>query len=219
MKRYSHLQEKARRWRTSGHSLSYICYRLSVNKSTAYYWVKGIPYKRSKQSYNQVVGTKSMQEKYRKLRDSAYIDAVKEASHKMETIPFRDFINLYITEGYRRNRNSVAIANSNPEIVALSEVWLRRLTEKPIEHILRVHEDHNVVQTQEFWASLLGIKVGTIKTTLKSNSCRLKTRNWRNLHGIMTLRVNDTYLRSKLQGYMDVLEGEWKKFRGVVQPG
>jgi hypothetical protein len=40
---------------------------------------------------------------------------------------FRDFVVLYIAEGYKRNRNRVRIGNSDTRMVEVSTGWLRWL--------------------------------------------------------------------------------------------
>ena len=43
----------------------------------------------------------------------------------------------------------------------------------------------------------------------KSNSNQLAGRTWRSVHGVLTVRVCDTLLRAKLQGWMDRLRESW----------
>jgi hypothetical protein len=43
----------------------------------------------------------------------------------------------------------------------------------------------------------------------KSNSNQLKGRTWRSVHGVLRVRVCDTQLRAKLEGWMDRLRESW----------
>jgi len=213
MKRYSHLKEKATKWREEGKSLTYICERLSLNKSTVHYWIKGIKYERDKQTYGQQRGTQAMVRKYKTLRKEAYDKAFEEAPALLKNNYFRDFILLYMTEGFRRTGHSVNLANSNPAIVRTFNDWLIKLTEKDIKYILRIHDDHDVKAAVSYWSKYLGIGKKKIKVNLKNNTSRMKTRNWRNLHGILTVQCCDTYLRSAIEAYMDTVEKSWDNLR------
>lgn len=129
---------------------------------------------------------------------------------------FRDFIILYITEGYRRTTECVALGNSNPSIIKLAHYWIKNLSKRKIIYTLRIHKDHNYKKSIIFWSSYLSINKENIKYILKNNSCLMKTRNWRNEHGILTIATWDTYLKTKIDAYIDYLEKEWSLYRGVA---
>ena len=46
----------------------------------------------------------------------------------------------------------------------------------------------------------------------KSNSGQLKGRNWRSRHGVLTVCANDTYLRARLQAWIDCVQAAWLQF-------
>jgi hypothetical protein len=69
-----------------------------------------------------------MQRKYRLLREAAYAQGLSEYERLARDPTFRDFVCLYIAEGYKRNRNVVDVCNSDPAVVQLLARWMRRLT-------------------------------------------------------------------------------------------
>lgn len=55
----------------------------------------------------------------------------------------------------------------------------------------------------------LGIDGSVIRMQRKSNSNQLARRNWRSRHGVLTVGVGDTYLRSRLQAWIDRIREDW----------
>jgi len=218
MKKFEHIRNKAVELRKKGLSLPAICERLQFSKTTVYYWIRGItptktilatPASKSARDKVRARATKAMQAKYTKLRDSAYADAFAAAPALFANSLFRDFINIYLTEGLRRSRSTGAIANSNPNIIRLSHYWLKRLSTRDIKYALQYHADQNLDEVLAFWSGLLKIKAAQIRLQRKSNSGKLTGRSWRSKYGVLTVFVCDTYFRSKLQAWMDYLESTW----------
>jgi hypothetical protein len=122
---------------------------------------------------------------------------------------FRDFVVLYIAEGYKRNRNCVSIANSDDRMVAMAARWLRTLSTSRMRFSIQYHGDQSLDELRRFWAEVLGIDGSAIVLQRKSNSGQLKGRSWRSEHGVMTVTVNDTYLRARLQAWIDRVRVDW----------
>ena len=62
---------------------------------------------------------------------------------------------------------------------------------------------------RQYWGSVLGVDPDQIRFLRKSNSGQLNGRKFRSENGVLTLRVYDTSLRSRLQAWMDLLKEEW----------
>ena len=45
---------------------------------------------------------------------------------------FRDFVVLYIAEGYKRCRNTVSVGNSDPAVIRQLRQWMRRFGRNPV---------------------------------------------------------------------------------------
>ena len=150
-----------------------------------------------------------MKRKYQLLRTAAYQEGLESFDELASEPSFRDFVCMYIAEGYKRDRNSVAISNSDPAVLLLSVRWLRRLTRKSLSCSIQYHADQDPGKLCAFWTDTLALQPNTIRFQRKSNSGQLKGRTWRCCHGVLAVAVWDTLLRARLQGWIDCLTAEW----------
>ena len=118
-------------------------------------------------------------------------------------------MNLYVAEGSKRNRNVVAICNSDPAVVRLANRWLRHLSGKAVGYRLQYHRDQDPDELKRFWAFGLGVDPEEISLQRKSNSNQLTGRIWRSRWGVLTVYVNDTNLRMRLEGWIVELRERW----------
>jgi hypothetical protein len=114
-----------------------------------------------------------------------------------------------MAEGFKRRRNDVAFVNSDPKMVMLAHRWLRQLVRNPIRYRLQYHADHDVEELKRFWANMLDIDPEIIRPMRKSNSNQLSGRQFRSVHGLLTLEMGDTYLRARLEAWMDFVKAQW----------
>jgi hypothetical protein len=190
-------------------SLIEIADRLALPKTTVYYWIAHLPLGRPRRE-NGHPGNVAMQRKYRLIREEAYRKGLAEfAELALETPSFRDFVSLYIAEGYKRDRNVVSIGNSDPAVVKFVADWIRRLSDRPIDCGLQFHADQKPSDLVRFWSQLLDVDPERIRLQRKSNSSQLRYRKWRCQYGVMTVRINDTTFRARLQGWIDSIKGQW----------
>jgi hypothetical protein len=202
-----------------GFTIDELAERLALSRSTVYYWVRDLPLKReTRANTGQRRGNRAMRHKYRLLREAAYQEG-RESFDQLATDPtFRDFVCLYLAEGYKRDRNSVAICNSDEAVLRLALYWISRLARKQPEFSIQYHADQHLPELSAFWSGVLGIAPGAIRYQRKSNSGELKGRQWRCRHGVLTARVGDTYLRARLQAWMDRLRSDWRTDRARLDP-
>jgi excisionase family DNA binding protein len=211
----AYLREKARSMRAERKlTIDELAERLALSRSTIYYWVRDMPIPGSGSGGGwpesaRRKGNQAMQRKYRLLREAAY----REGSENFDALAvdpsFRDFVCLYIAEGYKRSRNSVSIANSDASVLRLAVCWIRRLTPKQPEFSIQYHADQDLAELEAFWDAALAIGDRGIRFQRKSNSGQMNGRQWRSRHGVLTVRVSDTLLRSRLQAWMDLLKELW----------
>jgi hypothetical protein len=116
---------------------------------------------------------------------------------------------MYIGEGYKRNRNCVALANSDPKVIALAARWITSYSRNPVGSSVQYHADQNLSELRTFWSALLGVGTDAIKLQRKSNSNGLAGRKWRSRYGVLTVRAADTMLRARLQGWIDCVQESW----------
>ncbi|MDX1993540.1 MAG: hypothetical protein SF029_14225 [bacterium] len=206
-----HVREKAIQLRTEHKmTLDEICERLSLPKGTVYYWIKDIPIPRTdKQTERQKIGTRKMQEKFRAVREAAYQRGWEEAPELMQNPLFRDFVVLYLAEGYRRNYQVVSLGNSNPKIVSLAYFWISQFTTNQIRFRLQRHVDQDEDELRQYWSELLQIDPLKIDIMRKSNSGQLEGRNFRSANGVMMIEVGDVQFRARLQAWMDFVQNQW----------
>lgn len=206
-----YLREKARQLRRDRKlTIDQLAECLALPRTTIYYWVRDLPIPRTtRQSRGHRIGARSMRRKYRLLREAAYEEGRATFVFLCRHPTFRDFVNLYIAEGYKRNRNRVSIGNSDPAVLHVSSQWIRRLTEKQLSFSIQYHADQDLEDLTSFWAGQLAIDRASIRLQRKSNSNQLSGRRWRSRYGVLSVTVGDTYLRARLQGWMDCLREEW----------
>jgi hypothetical protein len=212
----AYLREKARKLRREKKlTIDELAERLALPRTTIYYWVRDIPIDRKPHTTwpesARRKGSAAMQRKYRLLREAAYDEAVEEFLFLDAQETFRDFICMYIGEGYKRSRNMVSLVNSDPAVVRLARYWIDRLSDRVVWYRLSYHADQDPVALREFWSSELQIEPEVIGVKRKSNSGQLARRVWRSEHGLLTVGANDTYLRARLQAWMDWLEDGWSE--------
>lgn len=211
----NYIREKAREMRVERQlSIDELSQRLGLSRSTVYYWVRDLPIPGSGPGGGWPAGAhrkgvKAMQRKYRLLREAAYRQGLEEFEALASDPTFRDFVCLYIAEGYKRSRNTVVICNSDPAVMQVSVRWLRALTEKPLSFRIQFHADQDVEELRDFWGRTLDVPSASIKLQRKSNSGQLKGRTWRSVHGVLSVIVNDTLLRARMQAWMDRIREDW----------
>jgi hypothetical protein len=205
----AYLRDKARRLRLDEHlSIDEIAVRLALPRTTIYYWIRGTPLGRTRRNVAHP-GNRAMCAKYRHIRELAYSAGRGEFRALAADATFRDFVCLYIAEGYRRNRNVVSIANSDPAVIKLAARWIRHFSNRTLDCSVQFHADQDLHELTCFWARELGVDSTAIKLQRKSNSNGLASRKWRSRYGVLSVRVNDTAFRARLQGWIDSMKRQW----------
>jgi len=190
--------------------LDEISERLGISRQTIFYWVKDVPLKKPRRaSAGQRRGNEAMRLKYKRLRDEAYEEGWAAFDELVCEPTFRDFVWMYIGEGFKRTRNAVQIYNSDPKVLILAEHWMRRFARNKISYSIQYHADQDPDDLTRFWGRMLRIDASDIRLQRKSNSNQLNGRNWRSRWGVLTISTGDTYFRAKLQAWMDRIREEW----------
>ena len=208
-----YLREKARLLRAEKElTIDEIAERLAVGRTTVYTWVRDMPRPTRcvrRDGPNHALGNRAMQARYKRERDEAYELGHWEFPRLCRLPGFRDFVCLYIAEGYKRDRNCVSIGNSDPAVVRLGQLWIVDFTRNAVSYSIQYHADQRLAELTEFWADTLKIPGESIRLQRKSNSRGLAGRTWRSKYGVMSIRVGDTRFRARLQGWMDHLHSLW----------
>lgn len=212
-----HVKAKAIELRQRGMALDDICERLLLPRTTVYGWIRWIGIARtSKQTENQQRGSEAGRATAAAYRQSVYDRAWQAAEAVLSDPVMRDFAVLYLTEGWRRDRNEVAVSNSNPRIILLAHAVIQKLTANKIGYKLQYHADQDRRELIDYWAGLLGVNPFHIVAVRKSNSGEMSGRVWRSRYGVLEVRTSDTSLRAAIQAWMDWVEAGWEKSVGVT---
>ncbi len=208
-----YMREKARKLRAEQElTIDEIANRLAVSRTTVYFWVGDMPRPkrcRTRPGSGHGMGNKAMQLKYKRLRDEAH-ELGRWEFHRLERLPtFRDFVCLYIAEGYKRSRNTVSVANSDAAAMRLAVHWLSQFSTRRMLFSIQYHADQRPNALQKYWAKELGIPNFSLDALRKSNSGQLGNRTWRSKYGVLSVRIYDTVFRARLQGWIDCMRNDW----------
>jgi hypothetical protein len=212
----TYLREKARKLRTTKRlTLIEIAERLALPKTTVYYWIKDLPDPEIKyrDTPARIAARKRqgrrIKHEYARRRKAAYDQGWQEYPALIQEPTFRDFICIYIGEGYKRSRHTVAVANSDLRVVRLANHWIRRIARNKVTYQFQYHADQDPEYLIEFWSRGLGVDAELFTYQRKSNSGQLAGRTWRSKHGVLTVRAQDTMFRYRLQAWIDRTEDSW----------
>ena len=155
----AYIREKARAMRAQRKlTIDELAERLALSRSTVYCWVKDLPIERKgRPNAGQRRGSRAMQRRYRLIREEAYREGLESFDELARDPSFRDFVCLYIAEGSKRNRNQVAICNSDAAVLQLATKWLARLANNPLRFSIQYHADQDLNDLRGFWSRALTI--------------------------------------------------------------
>ncbi len=207
----AYVKEKARQLRVKKKlTIDELADRLAISRTTIYYWIRDLPIGATeRQTLAASRASRVNREAHRRLRAAAYQRGRDEFPVLLRQPTFRDFVCMYIGEGFKRNRNVVSICNSDPAVIRLGAYWIRRLASNQVGFSFQHHADQDPRELCAFWGKLLGVEPAAIKFQRKSNSGQLAGRGWRSKYGVLQVRTGDTYLRARLEAWMDGVRAEW----------
>ena len=206
----AYIREKARQMRIERDlTIDEIAERLAISRQTIFHWVKDVPLRHARRTPALERRDNGNRARYKALRDEAYEEGHAQYDELIEDPMFRDFICLYIAEGYKRCRNRVSLGNSDPNVIVIAHYWIRRFGANPVFYSLQYHADQDPDELCGFWGRLLGIEPKRIRLQRKSNSGQLANRTWRSRWGVLTVGSDDTYFRARLQAWIDCIGEEW----------
>ena len=191
-----------------------IAARLALPRTTVFHWVRDIAVPRSAfdprpMSEARARAAQANRDKHARIRQRAYEAGLEEFDSLSEEPTFVDFVCMYIGEGSKKSRHTVAICNSDPAVVRLGHAWITRLATNKVGHTLQYHADQDPDELRLFWGSMLRIASEGIRLQRKSNSGRLRGRQWRSEWGVLTVITCDVIFRARLGAWMDQVRSRW----------
>ena len=115
----AYIREKARELRTEKKlTIDELADRLAISRTTIYYWVRDLPIRTDGDSrpWPHIERAQEHCASIHRARRAAGLRAgpTPNMPALLKEPTFRDFVCMYIGEGYKRNRNVVSICNSDP---------------------------------------------------------------------------------------------------------
>lgn len=151
-----------------------------------------------------------MVEKYQIARLQAWNDGWDSFEKNIKQPYFKDFLIIYLCEGYKRDRNMVQVTNADPSIIQVCYPFVKTWTKNKINYFVQIHHDDDAKEIVNYWSSLLNITPSLIKTHLRAE--KKTNRKGKLPHGIFTFRVGDTYLKCKLDAWISRLKEGWSEW-------
>jgi transcriptional regulator with XRE-family HTH domain len=208
----TYIREKARQLRREKKlTIDEIAERLAISRTTIYYWVRDLPIQRDYERMRKAAcaAARANRRIWKERRDAAYQQGLAEFDELSKDPTFRDFVCMYIGEGYKRTRHDVALGNSDPAVVALAYRWIKSFAVNPVLFYFQHHADQDPEELVEFWSVYLGAPAADFRFRRKSNSGQLNGRVWRSRYGVLSVRTSDTMLRARLQAWIDCVVKQW----------
>jgi hypothetical protein len=203
--------------------------RLALPRSTIYYWVRDLPLREDRHREPGTARPKEARPPSRERdSESAYEEGLESFDELAAQPTFRDFVCLYLLAGEQRDRTRVALTNSDPAVMRLASRWLRRLTDRAISLSLQCAPGQSLGELRRFWGEAVGAEPRAIRARRNGGredvGDRLSAgagaapdsrgegeREPAGLrHGLLTVAVEDTLLRARLQAWMQRTRESWR---------
>lgn len=203
------LKNKALDLRKSGQSYGQIKQALGVSKSTLSLWLRGYPLSweriRSLRDVSEVRIEKFRQTMLAK-RERRFADICKAEKAKLIPLSRRELyiagLFLYWGEGLKDLRYSIALYNTNPQMIKFALSWYIKILRVPQEKIkikLHLYRNMNIAEQQRFWSKALGLPVSQFSTPyIKAVSSAGLNHKGAFGHGTCSLVVNDVLLKERI---------------------
>ena len=202
---------EARRMREDGFALGHIHKKLGVSKSTVFGWIKDIPVPKVNGvdirtiARRKVIAknSKAAHEEYRKKREAAYTEGWNNAPKDLSNLKIRDFVVLYIGEGYRKTKNTLDVTNTDPSIIKIVLDIFNMFSKNKISFVLRCRKKESK-KLLDFWSEALNIDRSLITLFHRENGSERRSE-----FGVMKVRTNDTEFCFKVKGWIDWIKNQW----------
>jgi hypothetical protein len=188
--------------------------RLALPRSTIYYWVRDLP-SRSAGAGRLVPASRRRRAPSvtrripRSLCEAAYEEGLSSFEELAAQPTFRDFVCVYISRGYKRDRTRVALSDSDPAVMRLVNRWILRLTDKSPFLAIQYLPEQSLTELRCFWGETVGADARTIRVRGTSIDEPEMEPSEPSRHGVLTITVEDTLLRARLQAWMRRTRESW----------
>jgi hypothetical protein len=216
--------------------------RLSLPRSTIYYWVRDLPLRdaapsgghweerraesdagpaacdapptagaderaRGANTASYRVAGQVLRKISREHGNAAYEEGLETFEELSAQPTFLDFICIYLVQGDQRDRTRVALTNSDPAVMRLVGRWIGRLTNGVPFLSLQYGSGQSLSDLRRFWSDTMGAEPRAIRVR---RSAARDAVPGSPPHGLLTVAVEDTLLRARLQGWMHRARESWR---------
>jgi hypothetical protein len=215
------LRARALELRGQGRSVNAIAEELGVSKSTAYLWVRHLPYdkdpeaERARRRAHSKVMTDARWGEYRVARDEMEVGIRDKATRWVGTLKERELLIsgavLYWSEGAKtkpwRQQHRLNFTNSDPGLVELFLRFVEALgvDRQRLTYRVSIHESADALAACRWWADQIGIEVGIMRRpTLKRHKPSTNRHNTSDdYHGCLVVDVpRSRRLYVRIEGLM-----------------
>lgn len=224
MSDYLNYKKKAIALRKAGNSYNEILRTIPVAKSTLSLWLRDVGLAKlqkqklsAKRRAAQLKGARRRHEQ--RLEQTKRID--EDCGKDIPTLSEHDLfllgIALYWAEGTKQKEYNpsvcVEFANSDPAMVSLFMVWLRKIAgvdEKRICATIHLHENHleRYDQIKKFWMKTASLRAGALgKPVIKRHNPKTKRKNkGSEYQGLLSIYVRESvYLNRQIKGWIHAI--------------
>lgn len=193
--------------------------RMALPRSTIYYWVRDLPLRTKGDQDPELHMASSISGGAVISSEAAYAEALESFAELDAQPTFRDFVCVYLMQGEQRDRARVALTNSDPMVMRLASRWIKRLTDKAPFLLLQCGGDQSSTDLRRFWSEAVGAEPRAIRVRDAGGAKRPDADTDDRLpgaspgderHGLLTVTVNDTLLRARLQAWMQRTRETWR---------
>ena len=207
-------QQKAKALRRKGYSIGEIARKLNVSKGSISLWVADIPLNEEqirtlKHNPHSAVAVEKRRmarlKSERTRREAVSLQGINEIRALNTTELFLLGVALYWGEGSKKKPGVVEFTNSDPRMIEVMMVFLRKACKVPEEkfrgHVI-LHEHLSVKKAESYWSEISGIPRKQFhKTSVQHNRKRLKKDTMQ--HGTFAIIVCNTKLKLKMDGWIE----------------
>jgi hypothetical protein len=184
--------------------------RLSLPRSTIYYWVRDLPLRGGMRDSGYGEGRDAPRMVSREHGTAAYEEALETFEELSAQPTFRDFICIYLVQGDQRDRARVALTNSDPAVMRLVSRWIARLTSRVPFLSLQYGPGQSPKELRRFWSEATGAEPRVIRVRRSAARESDEQAVPDPPHGLLTVGVEDMMLRARLQGWMHRARESWQ---------
>jgi hypothetical protein len=208
----------ARELRKKGKSINEIVKETGYVKASVSFWVRDIVLT---QEQKQKLSAKNVSveviEKRRTTRlnneNNRRLKILQSAKKDYNSLSEKDLkligIIIYLGEGAKTKRGSLSVANSDPDIIRIMILFLRKICKVPNEKFrchIHTFSDLNIKKAEQYWSTVTGIPTTQFYKTYAKPSKAGQGKRLTLPYGTLDLSVHDTKLYLTMLGWIEKIK-------------